>query len=128
MNVAAFSGNLTADPELKTTQSGKSVCSFTVAVKRPGVKDTTDFIDCVAWEKRAEFLCNYFHKGSRIEVSGVMTTRTYGNEGAKRKATELKCDEIGFGERKRDDDQQAVHTAPAGGDFEDITDDDDLPF
>ena len=53
MNIIAISGRLTRDPELRTTPNGKPVVEFTVAVDRPGVKDQTDFIDCVAWEKKA---------------------------------------------------------------------------
>ena len=60
MNIAAFTGNLTADPELKTSQNGDSVCAFTIAVKRPHSKDKVDFIDCVAWREKAEFISTYF--------------------------------------------------------------------
>ena len=58
MNSINLVGRLTADPELKTTQSGISVCTFSLAVNRPRVKDTTDFINCVAWRQSAEYLCN----------------------------------------------------------------------
>lgn len=128
MNVTGITGNLTADPELKTTQNGDSVCAFTVAVKRPHSKDKTDFIDCVAWRDRAEFVSRYFRKGKKIEISGYLTTRVYGNEGAKRKATELICEDISFGGKKEDDSPapaQAENTVPEG--FEE-TSDDDLPF
>ena len=128
MNVTGITGNLTADPELKTTQNGDSVCAFTVAVKRPHSKDKTDFIDCVAWRDRAEFVSRYFRKGKKIEISGYLTTRVYGNEGAKRKATELICEDISFGGKKEDDSPapaQAENTVPE--DFEE-TSDDDLPF
>ena len=77
MNIIAISGRLTRDPELKTTTSGKEVVEFTVAVDRPGTRDQTDFIDCVAWDKKAEFIAQYFQRGKRIEVSGVLTTRSY---------------------------------------------------
>ena len=75
MNSISISGRLTKDPELRRTQSGTAVCSFSVAVDRPGVKDKTDFIDCVAWDKRAEFVSKYFLKGDPIEVNGVLTRR-----------------------------------------------------
>ena len=129
MNVSGITGNLTADPELKTTQNGESVCAFTVAVKRPHSKDKTDFIDCVAWRERAEFVSRYFRKGKKIEISGYLTTRIYGNEGAKRKATELICEDISFGGKKEDDSSptaQAENTMPEG--FEEVSGDDDLPF
>ena len=102
--------------------------AFTVAVDRPGVKDKTDFIDCVAWEKKAEFVCRYFKKGKRIEASGVLTTRTYEKDGQKRKATELRCDQVFFGDSKPEDGQPVPQ--PSGGDtFQEMMDgDDDLPF
>ncbi len=130
MNISGFSGNLTQTPELKTTQSGKSVCSFTVAVRRPHTKETTDFIDCVAWERLAEFVTRYFQKGSRVEVSGFLTTRTYGTEGNRRKATELVCEDINFGGSKKDDEgnQASQATSQQSDGFEEISDDDDLPF
>ena len=68
MNVAAYTGRLVDTPELKATNSGVSVNSFTIAVKRPFAKDKSDFIDCVAWKEKAEFICNYFQKGMKIEV------------------------------------------------------------
>ena len=80
------------------------MASFTVAVDRPGVKDKTDFIDCVAWEKKAEFVSRYFRKGQRIEVSGVITTRTYEKDGQNRKSTELRADQVFFGDSKKSDD------------------------
>jgi len=134
MNVIAISGNLTAEPELKTTQNGLSVCSFTVAVKRPHTKDKTDFIDCVAWKEKAEFLTRYFRKGSRVEVAGHIETRIYGQEGAKRKATELICEDISFGGKKEDGNESqdapapSYSSAPSEGNFEEISGDDDLPF
>ena len=129
MNIIAISGRLARDPELRTTPNGKPVVEFTVAVDRPGVKDQTDFIDCVAWEKKAEFVARYFKRGKRIEVSGVLTTRSYEKNGAKRKRTEVRCDQVFFGESKNDDGF-APQTAPeAGGDdFCPLSDDDDIPF
>ena len=70
MNVVAISGRITSDPELKQTQDGTSVCRFSVAVRRPNVKDKTDFIDCIAWRQKAEFVSRLFRKGQRIEVTG----------------------------------------------------------
>ena len=102
MNIVAVSGYLTKDPEFRRTESGKAVTSFRIAVDRPGTKDKADFIDCVAWDKKAEFVSRYFKKGQRIEVSGVVTTRGYEKNGEKRKATEVRCDQVFFGERKAD--------------------------
>lgn len=87
MNSINISGRITNSLELKSTQSGTSVCSFTVAVDRPAVKGKTDFIDCVAWRHKAEFVSKYFQKGDPIEVTGCLTTRNYEDKnGNKRKA------------------------------------------
>lgn len=77
MNAVNLTGRLTNDVELKTTQNGKSVCSYTLAVNRPKVKDTTDFIVCVTWNQGAEYLANYAHKGDKVGVTGVLTSRKW---------------------------------------------------
>lgn len=136
MNSINITGRVTNDIELKTTQSGTSVCSFTVAVDRPAVKDKTDFIDCVAWRQKAEFLSKYFAKGDGIEITGVLTTRNYEDKnGNKRKAVEVVCDQVSFpkGKKKADGDnsQQDNATAYSGYDnanFEELGEDEDLPF
>ena len=115
MNSVSISGRLAGEPELRRTQAGTAVCSFCVAVDRPGSKDNVDFIDCVAWEKRGEFVSKYFRKGDPIEVCGVLTTRSYEERDdrkvlRKRKVTEVKCNEVSFVKQKkvRDDDGQGV--------------------
>ena len=132
MNISAISGRLVRDPELRRSQSGKAVASFTVAVDRPGVKDKTDFIDCVAWEKKAEFVSRYFRKGQRIEVSGVITTRTYEKDGQNRKSTELRADQVFFGDSKKSDDSEPAEPyADQLGGFQEMEDggaSDGLPF
>ncbi len=132
MNISAISGRLVRDPELRRSQGGKAVTSFTVAVDRPGVRDKTDFIDCVAWEKKAEFVSRYFRKGQRIEVSGVITTRTYEKDGQNRKSTELRADQVFFGDSKKSyDPEPAEPYAGQSGAFqetEDGGDGDGLPF
>lgn len=77
MNAVNLTGRLTNDVELKTTQNGKSVCSYTLAVNRPKVKDTTDFIVCVTWNQGAEYLSNYAHKGDKVGITGVLTSRKW---------------------------------------------------
>ena len=81
INNVTIMGRLTAAPELKSTQSGKLVTSFAVAVERAykGANEErqTDFIDCVAWSGTAEFISKYFHKGSLIAIVGRLQTRTY---------------------------------------------------
>jgi single-strand DNA-binding protein len=95
MNSINIIGRITAEPELKATQSGISVCSFTLAVKRPRVKDTTDFLPVVAWRQSAEYISKYAHKGNVVAVSGVLTTRKYETaQGDKRVAYEIVADSV----------------------------------
>ena len=104
LNKVILIGNLTADPEVKQTQSGLSVVSFTVAVNRRVSKDAeqkTDFINIVAWRKTAEFVGQYFKKGKPILVCGSIQTRSYKDKNDnKRIAVEVLADEVGFVESK----------------------------
>lgn len=77
MNSTNMIGRLTADPELRRTTDGTAVCTFTLAVRRPRVKDTSDFIDFVAWRQSAEYLSQYGHKGDIVAVSGPLTSRKW---------------------------------------------------
>ena len=129
MNLLALSGRLTRDPELRYKPDGTPVCSFTLAVNRPGTKDKTDFIDCVVWEKKAEFVANNFRKGKWIEVSGIITSRNYEVDGQKRKATEMVCKQVFFGNSKKEDAGQAQTTgSSAGGGFQELEEDGEMPF
>lgn len=136
MNSVNITGRVTNDIELKTTQQGTSVCSFTVAVDKPAVKDKTDFIDCVAWRQKAEFLSKYFAKGDGIEITGVLTTRNYEDKnGNKRKAVEVVCDQVSFpkGKKKSDGDNSQQDNTPAysgydSPNFEELGEDEVLPF
>jgi len=97
MNRATVIGNLTKDPELKTTGSGISVCSFTVAVRRPFSKDETDFIPVVTWRVLAENCSKFLSKGRKVGVSGRIQTRSYeANNGERRYVTEIIADEVEF--------------------------------
>lgn len=101
LNCAIIMGRLTSDPELRTTTSGISVTSFSVAVDRsyqkPGEERQTDFINVVAWRQTAEFVTRYFHKGSMIAVQGSIQTRNYEDKtGAKRTAVEIVADNVSF--------------------------------
>ena len=92
LNVIALQGRLAADPELRATQNGTPVCSFTLAVQRnikSGDEYPTDWIDCVAWKGTAEFICKYFQKGQLIAVNGTLQTRSYEKDGVKRKTTQV---------------------------------------
>ena len=75
LNIVALQGRLVADPELRTTNSGTPVCSFTLAVQR-NMKGSdgeynTDWVDCVAWKGTAEFICKYFQKGQLVALNGA---------------------------------------------------------
>lgn len=95
MNLVCLIGRLTKDPELKTTQSGLSVTSFSIGVRRD--KDNTDFIDVVAWRQTAENICKYFHKGDKIAITGRLQTRQYEDRnGNKRKAVEVVVNAFDF--------------------------------
>ena len=105
MNSVNIIGRLGSTPELKTTGEGISVCSFVVAVDRPGTYNEnkkTDWIDVTAWRGTAEFICNYFQKGSPIAFRGYLTTREKERDGFKRKYTEVVVVEVEFVPRIRD--------------------------
>lgn len=132
MNSCCFVGRLTNDPELKKTSNDVSVCSFRLAVNRPRVKDTTDFIDFVAWRGSAEYLTKYARKGSLVAVSGALTSRNYEDkQGNKRTAFEVVADNVTLCESKTKEATASVEPtyATQNADFEVITDSgDDLPF
>ena len=108
LNHITIMGRLTRDPELRTTQSGVSVASFTAAVDRDfggrdGGERQTDFIDCVAWRQTGEFVSKYFHKGSMMVVSGRLQSRKWQDrEGNNRTSWEINADNVYFGESRRD--------------------------
>ena len=110
LNHIVIMGRLVRDPELRSTQSGVSVTSFTVAVDRDytgrdGGERQTDFIDCVAWRQTGEFVSRYFHKGSMIVVSGRLQSRKWQDrEGNNRTNWEVNADNVYFGESRRDSD------------------------
>ena len=101
MNKAIIIGRLTKDPEMRTTTSGLTVTSFTVAVSRPFAEANgergTDFLNCVVWRKQAENVAKYCQKGSQIAVEGRIQTRSYdAQDGSKRYVTEIVCDNVTF--------------------------------
>lgn len=90
MNSVNLVGRLCADPELRRTNDGTAVCSYSLAVKRPMVKDATDFLECVSWKQSAEYLSQYGHKGDIVAVSGSLQVREWTDkEGKKRKTYEV---------------------------------------
>lgn len=104
MNSINIVGRITQDIELKMTPEGVDVCTFCVAVPRPGVRDVTDFFSCVAWREKAVFCSNYFRKGDGICVTGILTTRQYQDrEQNKKTVYEILCREVSFGMGKKED-------------------------
>ena len=141
LNKVILIGHMTADPELKQTPSGVSVCSFSIGVTRKyttrGEQPQTDFISIVAWRTTAEFIARYFRKGSAICICGSLQTRTWTDtNGNKRYETEVVADEASFVERKSESvGRTDSYSAPAfntpvseAPKFEEIAGDDDLPF
>ena len=145
LNKVVLAGRLTADPELKQTQSGISVVSFTIAVNRKYSKEQqqTDFISVIAWRQTAEFISRYFKKGSAICLTGTIQTRSWQDQqGQKRYATEVVADEAMFVDSKSDNQPAAngsyipgttgyvpdAYAPTAAPKFEEINPDDDLPF
>lgn len=131
MNNTILMGRLVADPELRRTNSGTAVCSFTLAVNRfakAGEKPEADFFDMVAWGKTAEFVCKYFSKGQQMAVQGRLQTRSYEDRnGQKRKVVEVVAEDVYFTESKREKPADPFTLSDDG--FSVVNDgDDDLPF
>ena len=132
LNRIILMGRLTRDPELRHTQTGTPVASFTLAVDRD-FKDrqtgekATDFIDIVAWRQTAEFVSRFFTKGRMAVVEGRLQIRDWKDrEGNNRRSAEVIADNVYFGDSKRDGGDTA-QSEPQGG-FSEIEDDGDLPF
>lgn len=143
-------GRLTQDPELKTTPSGISVCSFTVAVNRRAGRDgdsKADFINCTAWRQTAEFISRYFKKASSIFVEGTLQQRSWETQdGQKRTVLEVQVDNAHFVDSKSEMEERTGFspaaqsggpayvpdaykaTAESAPKFEDVGDDQELPF
>lgn len=139
LNKVMLQGRITKNPELRTTTSGKEVCTVSIAVDRDfktkdGEKET-DFITVVAWRNTAVFLSKYFTKGRMAIVDGKLQTRSYEDkDGKKRTAVEVVADNVYFGDSKNDKGGETVSydTEPAHGgvsvEFDEIEEDDSLPF
>ncbi|MBQ1220446.1 MAG: single-stranded DNA-binding protein [Peptococcaceae bacterium] len=141
MNKVLLIGRLTKDPELRYTQSGTAVASFTLAVNRrfsnqSGEREA-DFINCVAWQKSAEFVANYFRKGQQMALEGRLQVRSYdGNDGQRRWVTEVVAEQIEFVGSKNENgsgrQDYQNNNASAGSSLglgeEIVFDDNDLPF
>ena len=142
-NKAILIGRLTADPELKQTPNGISVCSFSIAVdRRFSGRDSekkTDFINITSWRQQAEFVSRYFHKGDPIGIEGSIQTRNYEDKnGNKRTAVEVVTDNVFFVGGKSSGGAAAParpaastetsYSNGAASDFEEVESDNDLPF
>ena len=147
-NKVILVGNMTADPELKQTTAGVSICNFSIAVNRRFAKadqgqQSVDFINIVAWRQQAEFVSRYFKKGNPILVCGQLQTRSWtdANSGQKRSTVEVVVDEVTFvspAAQNGAPTAQASYTPDAYGaptfssapasSFEEIPNDGDLPF
>ena len=151
-NKVILIGNMTADPELKQTAGGVSVCSFSIAVNRRFAKadqgqQNVDFINIVTWRQQAEFVSRYFKKGNPILICGQLQTRSWNdNQGQKRYATEVVADEVSFVASAAQTAAQSTGSQPAqtgytpdaygapafnsapSANFEEIPNDGDLPF
>ena len=143
LNRILLMGRLTRDPELRHTQIGTAVASFTLAVdrdfkdKNSGEK-ATDFIDCVAWRQTGEFASRYLSKGRMAVVEGRLQMRDWTDkDGNKRRSAEVVADNVYFGDSKREEPgcNSSYNSAPAGSgpsgadQFTDLSDSDgELPF
>ena len=101
LNVVAIMGRLVADPQLRQTTTGKNVASFRIACDRgrrdPNGQSQADFLDVVAWDRTAEFVCRYFQKGSMIAVDGRLQSRSYQDKnGNNRQAVEIVANNVNF--------------------------------
>ena len=136
LNVVVLSGRLTAEPELKTTQNGVSVCSFSIAVERryrQGEEKQADFINIVAWRSSAEFVSKYFKKGQMIAIRGAIQTRRYQDkDGNNRTAFEVVADEVHFSESKKSESKPNIDVDPNNDPLKNFVEDNsldgDLPF
>lgn len=136
LNQVVLMGRLTRDPELKSTQSGVDVATFTLAVDRSyikaGAEKETDFLDCVAWRGTAEFISRYFKKGMQVAVSGRIQTRKWKDQNDQRRVSvEIVVDEAFFADSKRD--TAVDRTEPRGWQSQDVSfaeldTEDPLPF
>lgn len=126
LNKCFLMGRLTRDPERRTTESGKTVAHFTVAINRTSNAGGADFLDCVAWEKTAEFVCKHFTKGRMILVEAHAQQRKWTDkEGKSASKLEFIADSVQFADAKPKKDEAANDSG-----FDAVIDsaDDDLPF
>lgn len=120
MNIVCLMGRLTREPEIRTTNSGSTVASFTLAVDSG--KDKTEFINCTAWDRTANLLKDYFHKGDQCGLTGFLSTRNWEDkDGNKRTSIDVTANRLDFGAKARG-------SSTAASSSDDLDNDDELPF
>ena len=129
MNNITLIGRLTRDPELKYTQSGKAFCKFSIAVQREFNREEADFINCIAWDKRAEAICEYLRKGRRIATQGRLSVNSYEKDGETKWKTEVIVDKFEFVD-SLNNDTKGNENAKSSQEPEntDVDSDDSFPF
>ena len=128
LNRTILIGRLTRDVEIRKTGTGKSVTNFSIAVARGFGKDETDFINCIAWDKTADFMANYLSKGSLISIEGRIQTGSYDKDGKKVYTTDVVADRVQSLESKSQREEQPQEQSYIQEEpVLDITSD-DLPF
>ena len=120
MNKVFLSGNLTRDPEIRYTNTGKAFTRMGIAInRRYKDKESVDYFNLVAWEKTAEFCGRYLHKGSRVLVEGRLQTNSYENkDGVKVNAVDITVDNIEFADNKRSTSGDDNNSAPANNSYQ----------
>lgn len=126
MNQVTLLGRLTRDPELKYTQSGKAFTKFSIAVTREFNRDEADFINCIAWDKRAETICKYLRKGRRIALQGRLNVRQYEKDGETKWITEVIVDKFEFVDSSNNDNKEKENSKD--NEEPEFIDDDSFPF
>ena len=128
-NKVIILGRLVRPPEVRTTQAGKIVTEFTLAVNRPGKDQPADFVSVIAWEKLGDACGNYLDKGLRALVEGRLQTRSYEDkEGKKRYVTEVIAQTVEFLDRRAQGSEAAPPITDAGQFGADVAPDDSIPF
>ncbi len=136
INKVLLYGNLTRDPELRQTKTGKQVCSFSIATNRKwkskdgSAQEDTQFHNIVTWGKIAELIVQYMKKGGGIFIEGRLQTRTYEKDGSKRYATEVIAENMQFGAKSQKSSSQEPQQeeVPVVNQDEEVVDPDKIPF
>lgn len=129
-NKVVLVGRLTRDPEIKTTKTGKNVCSFSLAVDKRGKDAGTNFFDCSAWEKTGDTIAKYTSKGAQILIEGRLDQRTWEQDGQKRSKVEVIVDNFAFLSSVREASSDYAPKAPEVPDTQEEVDIsiEDIPF